>query len=321
VDYKAVVRLLKKNTDFIILTHFSADGDAIGSSFALSLSLQKLGKKVCVILEEPVSKIYSFLPANEVYCIQDRPSWTFNENHIAIAIDAGDKSRLGSRLPIFENAAATVNIDHHLTDQGFADINCVDPTYSSSGELIFELIKKLGIKLDKDIAICLYVALITDTGGFKHSNTNSRTHLTAAQLLEYDLDTSYIAMQVFDKTSKPKIMLIRRALGSLCFYLDSRVSVMKVTRNDFLETKADDDDTEGLVELARNIEDVEAAIFIKEIKENKYRVNLRSNTELDISEVAAMFNGGGHKKAAGCSFDGDYDKNLDLMIREISKRI
>jgi len=179
----------------------------------------------------------------------------------------------------------------------------------------------LGIEPDKNIADCIYVAIITDTGGFKHANTNSRTHLIVSRLLKYDVDTSYIAMQVFDRISRPKILLIRRALDSLCFYLDSRVAVMKVDKKDFTETGADSEDTEGLVEMARNIEDVEIAVMISEIGKMRYKVNLRSNTGLDVSEIASAFGGGGHKKAAGCSFTGSFDENLGKIIREIEKKL
>lgn len=316
-----IAALIKDNENFMILTHFSADGDAIGSSLALSLILQKLNKKSCVIFEEEISKLYSFLPKKELYCIKEAPFEKMFDEYTAIALDSGDVSRLGKRKDIFLNAKTSVSIDHHHTNQGFADINFVDASYSSTGEMVFDLAKVLDVELDKNIADCIYVAIVTDTGGFKHTNTNSRTHLIVSELLRYGVDTSYIAMQVFDKISRTKIMLIRKALDSIEFYIDSKVCVMLITFDDFVESNATDDDTEGLVDIARNIEDIEIAILIKEIKKDNFRLNLRSNTEFDVSIIAALFNGGGHIKAAGCNFKGNYEKNLKLLIKHISERI
>jgi len=316
-----IAGIIEKNENFIILTHFSADGDAIGSSLALSLILQKLDKEVCIIFEEEMSAMYSFLPAASAYCLKTLPQKPVFGEYTVISLDTGDISRLGERQKIFQKAALSINIDHHHTNQGYADHNFIDSTYSSTGEIVYELMLELGTELDRDISMCIYVAIVTDTGGFKHGNTNSRTHLIVSELLKFEVDTSYIAMQVFDKITKAKLLLMRRALDSLVFFLDSRVIVMKITKDDFDDTKTQDDDTEGLVELARNIENVEIAVFIRESKQDSFRVNLRSNTEFDVSEIAALMNGGGHKKAAGCNFKGDYEKNLAILIEEISKRI
>lgn len=321
VKLSEIARVINKHKNFIILTHFSADGDAIGSSFAMSLALQELNKKACVVLEEEIPRMYSFLPSGEVFCIKNKLTKVAFDEYVVIAIDSGDVSRFGKRKGLFDNADITINLDHHYTNDDYGNYNYVDSTYSSSGEIVFELIKELKVKIDESIAICIYVAILTDTGGFKHASTNSRTHRIAAELLENDLDTSSIAMQVFDKTSKAKLMLVSKALASLEFFLDSKAAVMTLTQKDFEESKADDEETEGLVEFARNIENVEIAILIKEVKENSYRVNLRSNTDLDVSKIAALFNGGGHKKAAGCNFKGDYILNRNKIISEISKRI
>lgn len=316
-----IVALIKETGNFIILTHLSADGDAVGSALAMSFILTKLGKRSCIVFEEEISKLYSFLPRQDVYCIKKTPFKNIFDNYTAIALDCGDISRLGRREDIFHKAGTTINIDHHHTNQGYADVNFIDASYSSTGEMVFDLAKALGTGLDKNIADCLYVAIVTDTGGFKHGNTNSRTHLIVSELLCHGVDTSYIAMQVFDKISRKKIMLIRRALDSLEFFIDSKVSVMKISNDDFSDIQATDDDTEGLVEIARNIEDVEVAVLIKEIKKGSFRVNLRSNTDFDVSKVAALFSGGGHIKAAGCNFKGDYENNLKLLIKHISERI
>lgn len=316
-----IARVIHKHNNFIILTHFSADGDAIGSSFAMSLALQYLNKNVYVMLEEEIPKMYSFLPSGKVICIRNDIVKVDFDDYAVIAIDSGEISRFGKRKNVFKNANITINLDHHYTNHSYGDHSYVDSTYSSTGEIVFELIKELKVKIDKSIAMCIYVAILTDTGGFKHASTNSRTHHIVAELLENNLDTSYIAMQVFDKTSKSKLMLVSKALNSLEFFLGSKVAVMKLMKNDFEESQADDEETEGLVEFARNIENVEVAILVKEVKENYYRVNLRSNTDLDVSEIAALFNGGGHKKAAGCTFKGDFILNLNKIINEISKRI
>lgn len=302
-----------------ILPHISADGDAVGSSLALALALSHMGKTAIVFMEENISFVYSFLPGKElsqVYTEQDS-SIRFD---MVIAADCGDENRMGKRNVIFNNTAVTVNIDHHPTNTNFAQYNYVDTASSATAEIIFTLIDMLGVNLSTDIATCLYVGIATDTGCFRYSNTTPRTHIVASELIDKGhVDVADISQKVFETSSFEKVRLTGIAINSLELFENGKIAIMTITNEALRSTGAKDEDSDGIINTARNIRGVEAAALLRQLDNGDIKVNLRSNYYADVSAVAAAHLGGGHKKAAGYTTNSSLEGAKSILVNDLRK--
>lgn len=301
-----------------ILPHVFADGDALGSSFALALALSEMGKKAEVLLEEKVPLLYDFLPGRNLSFIYEKSEEQYD---LALALDCGDMERLGGRKEVFVNASRTANIDHHNTNTGFAMLNHVDTTSSSTGEIIFSLLDRIGHKSGADVAVNLYVAISTDTGGFRYSNTTPGTHIIASKLISQGVDVAEISRIVFDTTSYEKVKLTGTAIHSLELIENGRIAVMTLTNEMISKTGAREEESEGIINIGRNIRGVEVAAMLREMGNGEIKVNLRSNLYVDVSAVAGRFSGGGHKRAAGFTTTGDIMRVKDALLDELRKEL
>ncbi len=315
---KGLIKEIERAESVAIFPHISADGDAIGSSLALALALKKTGKKVIVYLEENVPNTYKFLPGIEFVGFISENDEVMALN---IALDTGDVGRLASRADIFFKAPVTINIDHHITNTKFAQYNHVDALSASTGELIFVLLKEMNCEIDKDMAKCIYTAIATDTGGFKYGNTTAGTHRAAAELLSTGIDIADLSQKIFDNTTFVKLKLTQKAIELLELYENDLLAVTAITQDILQSTGAKDEDCDGLVNIGRSIEAVEVSVLIKEKSSNEIRVNLRSKAYVDVSEIAAAFGGGGHKRAAGCTMKGSIEDVKDQLIDTIKNKL
>lgn len=313
-----IISKIKESSSIAILPHVSADGDAIGSSTALGLAVEKLGKDVEVYLEEKVPYTFSFLPGGHLIKVYDGSA---GEYDLAIALDTGDRDRLGKRVGIFDAAKATVNIDHHQTNTMFAESNYVEAGAAAVSEIIYQLVKMSGINLDKDMSTCLYVALVTDTGGFKYSNTTCTTHRIAGELINHGAEVAYISEQIFDNTSLEKVRLMGKAIESMEILEDGKVSVITVTDEMMRDCGAGEEDCEGIVNIGRNVRGVEVGVMLRYKQEGMVKVNLRSRSYVNVSAVAERFSGGGHKRAAGCTVSGSLLEIKAEILNEIRKAL
>jgi phosphoesterase RecJ-like protein len=309
-----LIKLIKEANSIAIVTHIAADGDALGSSFCMALALEQMGKSASVFLEEPVPKMLNFLPGQ--YLIVETPA---SEYDLAMCLDTSDMLRLGKRADIYSNAKRKITIDHHSTNNMEADILWIDEKASAVGEMIYNLIKALGIQISRDMAICLYTAIVTDTGGFRYSNTRPESHIIAAHLLLLDIPFADIAKRVFDIISYSKMVLLKKTLQNLTLYFDGKVAVSWITYEDILPVKAQNDDFEGLVNIGRNLEGVEVSLFLREETPGHFKGSLRANEYVDVAYIAELFSGGGHKRAAGFSADGILNIIISKVIAEIEK--
>lgn len=316
-----IITSIKESDKIIIMPHLNVDGDGYGSSLALGMILNKMGKHVKVLLEEAAPEVYTFLPGSElvdIYKVQN----SFYD--LAIALDTGDMGRLGQRADIFSSSKKTINIDHHNTNTEFAFYNYVDSKASAVGEIVYQLIKELGENLDRDISTCLYVAIATDTGGFRYSNTTAVTHQIAGELLNSGVDVADISQKLFDSTTLQKVKLSSLASDSLELLEKGKISIMVLTDEMMAKAGAKEEDCDGIVNIGRSIRGVEVSILLRQRKNGEIKGNLRSNTNVDVSAIAGMFGGGGHKKAAGFTAAGkleDIKKQLIDDIKEEIKRI
>lgn len=334
---KEIAEKISKAGKIAILPHISADGDALGSCLALGLALRKAGKDVAVFSEEEVPAVYGFLPGLDMLKVyksggceaeetvsgcksgKDECSMDIMPFDLVIALDTGDMDRLGKRAALFNSTENTVNIDHHTTNTGFASINYVDMHASAVGEIIYRLVEIMGISLDRDISTCLYVAISTDTGGFRYSNTTSDTHRIAANLVDRSIDVAAISQRVFDSTSLPKVRLMGEVINSLELLQDGKVAFCAVTREMLERSGAKEEDCDGLVNIGRNIEGVEVSVLLKKLDHKLVKANLRSKEYVDVAAIANIFNGGGHKRAAGFTFEGQIDDIKNRILDKIGE--
>ncbi|NLM74880.1 MAG: bifunctional oligoribonuclease/PAP phosphatase NrnA [Clostridiaceae bacterium] len=306
----AIAEYLKNARNIVILPHINVDGDALGASVALALALKKMGKSAEVLIEEDVPGTLDFLPGLEL--VKKSSSKKYD---VALNIDNGDISRLGKREQYYNDAETKLSIDHHSTNKVEADVSYVDTKSAATGEIIYDLIAKyLKTGIDKDIALCLYTAIVTDTGCFRYTNTTWKTLRIGSELLKYDIDFAVVIKKAFETISLAKLELIKKTIDSLRLFENGKIAVTYLTKKDIMELPANIDDFEGLVNIGRNLEGVEVSIFLREEKEGHFRGSLRSNNYADVSAIAENFNGGGHKRAAGLSIDGELENVIMSVV-------
>ena len=309
---------ISKYDNFLILPHVMADGDAVGCCIAMARYIKSRGKKALMVMEEKVPYIYSFMENScdiEIYT----PAKTYNYD-ICIAIDTGDIKRLGKRKILFENHIS-YNIDHHKTNDGYAVYNYVNEDVSSSGEIVYEIFQKMNASFDHDIAQALYVAIATDTGGFRYQNTNKKSFIISARLMDYELNIEKISEWVFERTNMNKLHLFENTIQNIRFHCNNRVAVSTLRTSEYMHLDVTDEDFEGLVNIVKNIEGVEIGIFLRERTDKKeVKGSLRSNTDnVDVSLIAKAHGGGGHARAAGLISSKSIDAVYTGIIRSLNE--
>ena len=291
---KAIIEKLKNAKSAAILTHIVEDGDCIGSALALKKVLEGLGKSVVVYVSAKVEDRLGFL--GEDYVIYSPQSSA--EHDLCVCVDCADAKRLGERAEFLEKISDTVNIDHHYTNTMYADVNYVEGDASSTGEVIYKLIKEMGIEPDKEVAAYLYTAICSDTGSFKFSNTSPQTMRIAADLLEYGIKHDEIARMLFDTFTLEEIHLKAELMAGVESYCDGKVSLVAFEEELIAKYGIAEENIPSVVDIPRSIKDTEIAVVLKRIS-GEVRANLRSNSDVNVAEIAAQFGGGGHVKAAG----------------------
>jgi phosphoesterase RecJ-like protein len=314
VSLAQVAQWIRGKDHFLLATHSRPDGDALGSQCALYLALRYLGKSVRVVNHDPVPRCYRWLP----FCDAVEVSDLLPPHEACIVVDVGDLNRIreGTRR---EDYAALLNIDHHSSGTPFGDLNWVDPTAAATGELIYRLIRELGVPVDKPIAEAVYTTLVTDTGGFRYSNTTSRVLRLAADLMDAGADASLICDHIFSNMPRNAFELVRLSLATLQTRLDGRVGIMMLSHDDFLKSNAKDEDTDGLVNYVRKLDGVEVGIFLKEYADSSIRASFRSRNGLDVGALAARLGGGGHKYASGVTLKGPLEAALDGVMTVLTE--
>ncbi len=297
-----VVELIENKSKFAITTHIKPDGDGVGSSLGLCWLLRSLGKNAEVIVHGDVPQAYRSLPgADEIRDVK-----TIDGKYDAVfIIECSDIDRPG--IAGLESEF-TVNIDHHATSGHFGSINWIDSTASAVGEMIYNLCKAIGGKITKDIAECVYMALVTDTGSFHFPNTSDRTLKVASELIKAGAKPSEIGEAVYYNYPWSRIELMRQVLDTVKRDKTGRIASMRQTLEMHDNAGAVDGDNNGFVNIPLAAKDVVAVVYMREIGPNKYRASLRSKGDINVAKVAEKFGGGGHKNAAGLGIDGDWDE-------------
>jgi len=317
IALEQVIEALSTGERFLITTHEGPDGDALGSTLALHQALTQLGRDSVMFLAEkefPLPVEYRFLPLQEVF---HEPPADLSDRTV-IFLDCGNIDR----MPIdwLRDGSQMLNIDHHHDNTRFADINLVDVEASSTAEIVFEIVKRLGVEVTESIAQALYVGLITDTGMFMYENTDARTHRVAAELIESGVDVNGIFRRLYERVPEAKLKLIARALGRIDRRLDGALSTTYLSADDYAATGADETLTEGIIDFVRGIEGTSVAAVVRDKPDSQRearKVSLRSTDgSVDVSVIARKMGGGGHRRAAGFSTDQSYDELVEFLSDE-----
>lgn len=307
---REIAERLKKLKSAVIFTHMRPDGDTIGSALALSRALTLSGVKNEVVNEGAIPEKFFFLEG--VSQIKSNP--TLNAEAY-IAVDTSEPARLGALQTVYSEGARkkpTFNLDHHVSNTRYANYNFVRDR-ASNCENIAELISLLGIKGDKQIAEALFMGMVTDSGGFSHSDVNGDTFRAAAECLDAGADLKKITYEVFEKQTQNRAKFYLAALSNLRFLLDGRFAAVVVSQEQLAKYSLPYDATEGLVDFALTIDTVEISASLLEMKKGQYKVSLRSKGIANVNEMARIFGGGGHVLASGCMLFGETEEVLDKL--------
>jgi phosphoesterase RecJ-like protein len=302
-----------------IISHVMPDGDSIGSMLAMYNILKRMSKTVDVYCSDVVPVVYSFLPGYDY--IRKSDDISVDRYDIAIVLDCGDIERTGKCAVIVNNSAKVVNIDHHITNSAFGSLNYVDTGASSTGELIYRIIKDMGLEIFKDEGECIYTAILTDTGCFKYSNTTPSTHRAAGDIINTGIDFGAIHDLVYRNYEYNNVIAMGKAIGSMELFCNGKIAYMQLLQDDLGELNIQDIDTNDFINYARDIKGVEAAVFIKQSADDRNEVSLRSKLKVDVSIICGKYGGGGHIKAAGCTICGSLQYVKDLIINELQQAI
>ena len=311
IDFETAVNELRKAENVLVLTHANPDGDTLGSGFALVRILRQLGKKARLLNNEEIPKKFSYL-------YEDLKQEDFREESV-IGVDIADRVLLGKETEEKYGDRVNLAIDHHGTNRLFAEKTYVEADSASCCEIIFLLAKALGVTIDKGIADCLYTGCSTDTGCFRYSNVTERTHKIAAELLSFGADHAAINVKMFETKSFSLIKLQTMALEQLELHFDGRVSFLTVTRKMLDETGARDDEIDALVALSRQIEGVQVGVTFKEKPDGVFKASVRTHEGINAADICSAFSGGGHERAAGCSFSVPIEQAKSRMLSELQK--
>src|SRR5256714_1856847 len=303
-DLKAIADALRQHDRFLVVTHENPDGDALGSLLAATLALRQLGKDVVMYHagETSLPREYAFMPLADL--ARERPADA--SERVLLAVDCAKEDRIGDEA-VLALAQLVVNLDHHHDNPRFGDVNLIVADASSTGEVLRDVFAELGVELTPELAEPLYIALVTDTGRFQYTNTTPKALRLGAELVEAGADVHRVFQGIYESVEFAKLKLLARALERAQVYEGGRLVVSHLLRTDFTELNAPEAYSEGIIDYLRAVEGASMAALIREPPRKEgptRRISLRSSDdELDVSAIARLSGGGGHRQAAG--FSGD----------------
>ncbi|MCX5849472.1 MAG: bifunctional oligoribonuclease/PAP phosphatase NrnA [Deltaproteobacteria bacterium] len=309
-----IIEAINEGQSFLITAHVRLDGDALGSELALYLMLRELGKNVVVYNQDHTPERYRFLPAeqNIIHNISN-----VEQYDVGIVLDCSDLARVGDEAENIGKIKKLINIDHHVSNNGFCSLKMLDAHASSTGELLFRLIREMRFKMSKDICTNLYAAIITDTGSFRYSSTTNETLFAAGTLVENGADPQWIAENVYENDSPVRLKLLAKALETLSLDMKNKVGSLVVTQKALLEAGASWEHTEGFVDIPRTVRGIEISILYTQRGDNHFKLSLRSKAKANVEKVAKKFGGGGHIHASSCWMKGDIESIKSQIIKAV----
>jgi phosphoesterase RecJ-like protein len=317
-ELDAVVEAIRSHDRFLVTTHENPDGDALGSILAMKLALEQLGKDASPYLSGiiPLPSEYAFMDLGAV----GRELPDDAAERVVVALDCANERRLGPESSFVQRSPLVVDIDHHHDNSLFGHVNLIVADASSTGEILYDLFRALGVELTPEIAEALYIALVTDTGRFQYTNTTPKALRIAAELVESGANVHQVFQDVYENVAFAKLKLLARALESAKVYEGGRVIVADLERADFAAAGAEEPFAEGIIDFLRSVEGAEIVALIREPPTQNgptRRVSLRTRgVGIDVSAIARKSGGGGHRQAAGFSSESSTDEIVDFIRRE-----
>jgi len=310
----AIGRALRQHHRFAILSHVRPDGDALGSTLALALSLNELGKNVCAWNEEGMLEKYSFLAGAELLTPPPNAPEQFD---VAIALDTATQNRLGKAAEAIRKAKIWINIDHHPSNPGYGDLVYIDPIAPATGQILFDLISTEKLPMTPAVAENLYAAISTDTGSFQYPNTTARTFEIAADLIRAGVNVGRLSQLLYENYPKRRVELLRLLLSTMQFGCNDKLAWFSLSQEMTKSIGALPEDNEGLIDHLRAIRGVIVAIFFEELADGKVRVSMRSKNEaVDVCAICQSFGGGGHTLAAGARVRGTLTEVTQKIVEK-----
>jgi len=318
-----VIAAIDSAKTIFMTAHVGPDGDTLGSMLGLKFALEKARpnvQRVDCVISGKMPDVYSFLPGIRDVLRMETATTLLPKYDLAICVDCGSKDRLGLGQTPFNEAETSINIDHHVSNDRFGKINIVVPDAAASGEVVFNLLKAMKIPMDASIATCLYTAIMTDTGNFKYSSTSAQVMEVASHLINAGAGPEYIYKQIYEKMPWCQVALQAHAVANTQFNEEGLLAWASVSRSDLERFGADDEHVDGLVESLRQIDGVLVSAIFKETQSGYTKVSLRSDThEINVAAIMALFQGGGHYMAAGCTIEkplAEAQKELLPILQE-----
>lgn len=315
-DVKEVFNLINSSQNICIAGHKAPDGDCIGSVMALYEFLKPFNKKLTVYIDGIIPFNYKPFVKEDVIAKE----YDNNEFDLLFVLDCSDAERLGKFKDVLKNAKKSVCIDHHKTNESYADINIIDSSMSSTGELLYDILKISGRQLTKQIAEYIYIAILTDTGKFSYSNTTGQTHEKTAELIELGVDVAEIDNIVYNSKPSNVVKAFIECIGGIELYYDNKFGITSITKDILERNSVNMGDIDGVVEFIREIKEVEVSCVLKEYEEKNTKVSLRSKNDIDVSAVSVKFRGGGHARAAGFEIDDTVENTKKLLIETFKEQ-
>lgn len=321
LPFESLRSLLREGMTTIVMPHLNPDGDAIGSSIALADLLESYGHQVYLVTHDEIPQNLRFLLNRKYYQVDGLLNQGINSFDAAFVVDCGDKTRIQDRESILGFCKKVIVIDHHVTHVHFGDVTIADYQASSTGELIHRLYNYFETPFTPHAMAALYTAMSTDTGSFKYSNTTPYVLRAVADFIENGFDTTDCVTEVYQNRPYVQYSVQYEALQRLVLAADGKVAFSFLDYETLKKNQFSNHDTDGLVELFRDIQGVEVSCFARAVSENAYKLSLRSKGRVDVSQVSLIYGGGGHVRASGCTITGTIDSVKTEIIEVLSKAL
>lgn len=305
-SFAEIAKSLEGANEILVASHQRPDGDALGCTIAMALWLRSLGKKVAAWNEDGMPEKFHYLPWHQMVTVPEAAPRAFDA---VVVLDNSVRSRLGTVWNGVGAVVEVINIDHHISNQGYGDWNYVDPSAPATGQILYEFFLDRDIEITKDMATCLFAAISTDTGSFQYEGTNQRTFAAVSGLVAAGVDVPGLSRAMYDCFPRRRLDLLRHALNEAKFTCDDRVASFQLSLEKVQELGVVPEDNEGLIDHLRSVEGVVAAVFFEELDGGKVRVSARSkDPKVDVCQICGQFGGGGHPLAAGARIAGTLEE-------------
>ena len=312
-----IIAGINEGKSFLITAHVRLDGDALGSELAFYLMLKDMGKKAVIYNQDETPQQYQFLPGaqNIVNELGD-----IGRYDVGVVLDCSNLDRVGEKSAQIGKIKTLINIDHHISNGGFCMLSMLDGQASSTGELLYRLMREMRCNITKDICTNLYAAIITDTGGFRYSSTNQDTLRAAGDLVEKGANPQWISENIYESDSPVRLKLLAKVLETMSLDLENKVGSLFVTQEVLLKTGSSLDHAEGFVDILRTVKGIDISVLYSQLENKYFKVSLRSKGQINVEKVAGKFGGGGHTNAAACRIKGDIEE-VKMLIANAIKEI